>query len=122
MGAASVAFEGGDPIRVGARPTAGSGWSRACTFLRKQQRFGGREADEVAMKQAEFNDYTGTRQTITVGDVVGVKCDVEQYAPIERIEVHFGSIKVTLRLFEGEYVDNDQGTLMTFDAHDLFLD
>lgn len=57
-----------------------------------------------------------------VGDVVGVKYDVEQGGKIEKIEKQrFGETRYFVRLFSGEYVeDKVNGDLVPFLEEDFF--
>lgn len=66
------------------------------------------------MKQITVED-----QTLTVGDSVGFKYDVEQSGPIVRIEGR----NVVVLAFEGSYVDDhEDGMEVTLRVSDLYLD
>lgn len=65
----------------------------------------------MAMKPYELN----------IGDPVGFKYDVEQYAVILDINERYGKKEFTVRAFHGGYVDNVNGSVITIKARDCWI-
>lgn len=63
---------------------------------------------EHKMNSATFQDRSGNRVTVKVGDTVGFKCDVEQCGTVTKIEpAQYGKFYLTLTSrygFSGEYI------------------
>jgi hypothetical protein len=68
----------------------------------------------LTMKATTLSTATVEGKEVKAGDVVGFKCDVEQYGTITKIERDwFGTVTLTLQAFgtfTGEYIGGQQVT------------